>query len=176
MIRHYLGRYPDIADSAWIDESAVVIGDVSLAEDVSIWPMAVLRGDVQAIRVGKRSNIQDGSVVHVAHDGPYSPGGFATHIGADVTVGHKAIVHACTVGDRCLIGMGAIIMDGAEIGDESILAAGALVPPGKKLEGGHLYVGSPAKAARALTDEEREKLVYSARHYVKVKNQHRDGE
>ena len=176
MIRHYLGRYPDIADSAWIDESAVVIGDVSLAEDVSIWPMAVLRGDVQSIRVGKRSNIQDGSVVHVAHDGPYSPGGFATHIGADVTVGHKAIVHACTVGDRCLIGMGAIIMDGAEIGDESILAAGALVPPGKKLEGGHLYVGSPAKAARALTDEEREKLVYSARHYVKVKNQHRDGE
>ena len=176
MIRHYLGRYPDIADSAWIDESAVVIGDVSLAEDVSIWPMAVLRGDVQAIRVGKRSNIQDGSVVHVAHDGPYSPGGFATHIGADVTVGHKAIVHACTVGDRCLIGMGAIIMDGAEIGDESILAAGALVPPGKKLEGGHLYVGSPAKAAHALTDEEREKLVYSARHYVKVKNQHRDGE
>ena len=176
MIRHYLGRYPDIADSAWIDESAVVIGDVSLAEDVSIWPMAVLRGDVQAIRVGKRSNIQDGSVVHVAHDGPYSPGGFATHIGADVTVGHKAIVHACTVGDRCLIGMGAIIMDGAELGDESILAAGALVPPGKKLEGGHLYVGSPAKAARPLTDEEREKLVYSARHYVKVKNHHRDGE
>ncbi|MGD8430235.1 MAG: gamma carbonic anhydrase family protein [Ectothiorhodospiraceae bacterium] len=172
MLRRYDGKEPRLAATAWVDDTALVLGDVELAEDVSIWPMTVLRGDVHYIRVGARSNIQDGSVVHVAHDGPYCPGGIPTIIGEDVTVGHKAIVHACTVGNRVLVGMGAVIMDGAEVGDDVIVGANALVPPGKTLAPGFLYVGSPVKAARELTDEEREQLVYSARHYVKVKQSH----
>ncbi|WP_290649195.1 gamma carbonic anhydrase family protein [Aquisalimonas sp.] len=172
MIRTFESYRPQIADSAWVDATALVIGEVELAEDVSVWPMTVVRGDVHYIRVGPRTNIQDGSVVHVAHAGDYSPG-YPTIIGADVTIGHKAIVHACTVEDACLIGMAATIMDGAVLGAESILAAGALVPPGKTLPGGHLYVGSPAQAVREITDSEREFLRYSARYYVTVKNRHR---
>ena len=173
MIRTFENYRPQIADSAWVDATALVIGEVELAEDVSVWPMTVVRGDVNWIRVGPRTNIQDGSVVHVAHAGGMNPSGYPTVIGADVTVGHKAIVHACTIEDACLIGMGATIMDGAVLGAESMLGAGALVPPGKELPGGYLYVGSPAKAVRELTDDEREFLRYSAAHYVKVKNRHR---
>jgi len=174
MIETYQGTYPDIAPTAWVHPAAVVIGDVGLAGEVSVWPTAVLRGDVNHIRVGARSNIQDGSVVHVAHEGPYQPG-FPTLVGADVTVGHRAIVHACTIGDRVLVGMGAVVMDGAEVEADTILGANTLVPPGKRLEGGHLYVGSPVRCVRALTDTEREQLVYSARHYVRVMQRHRDG-
>ncbi len=173
MIRTFENYRPKVADSAWVDATALVIGEVELAEDVSVWPMTVVRGDVNWIRVGPRTNIQDGSVVHVAHAGGMNPSGYPTVIGADVTVGHKAIVHACTIEDACLIGMGATIMDGAVLGAESMLGAGALVPPGKELPGGYLYVGSPAKAVRELTDDEREFLRYSAAHYVKVKNRHR---
>lgn len=173
MIRTFENYHPKVADSAWVDATALVIGEVELAEDVSVWPMTVVRGDVNWIRVGPRTNIQDGSVVHVAHAGGMNPSGYPTVIGADVTVGHKAIVHACTIEDACLIGMGATIMDGAVLGAESMLGAGALVPPGKELPGGYLYVGSPAKAVRELTDDEREFLRYSAAHYVKVKNRHR---
>ena len=173
MIRTFETWRPQVADSAWVDATALVLGEVELAEDVSVWPMTVIRGDVNWIRVGPRTNIQDGSVVHVAHAGGMNPTGYPTIIGADVTVGHKAVVHACTIEDACLIGMGATVMDGAVLGAESMLAAGALVPPGKELPGGYLYVGSPAKAVRELTDEEREFLRYSAAHYVKVKNRHR---
>lgn len=173
MIRTFESCRPEVADSAWVDATALVIGDVVLAEDVSVWPMTVVRGDVNHIRVGARTNIQDGSVVHVAHAGGMNPTGYPTLIGEDVTVGHKAIVHACTIEDACLIGMGATVMDGAVIGAESMLGAGALVPPGKQLAGGYLYMGSPAKAVRELTDEERDFLRYSARHYVEVKNRHR---
>ncbi|WP_440996033.1 gamma carbonic anhydrase family protein [Arhodomonas sp. SL1] len=176
MIRAFEGHEPQVAASAWIDETAVVIGDVTLGNDVSIWPTAVLRGDVHRIVIGDRSNVQDGTVVHVAHDGPYSPGGFPTVVGEDVTIGHRAVVHACTVGSRVLVGMGAVIMDGAVVEDDCIIGACTLVPPGRRLEGGYLYVGSPAKAARALTDEEREQLVYSAHHYVRVKRRHEAGE
>lgn len=175
-IRPFHHNLPDIAPHVYIDETALVIGDVSLGEHVSIWPMTVIRGDVQSIRVGSRTNIQDGSVVHVTHDGEFSPGGFATVIGENVTVGHRAIVHACTVGDFCLIGMGAIIMDGASVGDYSILGAGSLVPAGKQLEGGYLYVGSPARRVRALNDKERAFLAYSAEHYVKLKNAYMHGD
>lgn len=173
MIRTFENYRPQIADSAWVDATALVIGEVELAEDVSVWPMTVVRGDVNWIRVGPRTNIQDGSVVHVAHAGGMNPTGYPTVIGADVTVGHKAIVHACTIEDACLIGMGATIMDGAVLGAESMLGAGALVPPGKELPGGYLYVGSPAKAVRELTEDERDFLRYSAAHYVKVKDRHR---
>jgi len=175
MIRTYNGIRPTIPDSAFVDDTALVLGEVTLGEDSSIWPMTVLRGDVNRIEVGPRSNIQDGTVVHVAHDGPFCPGGFPAIIGADVTVGHRAVIHACSVGDRVLVGMGAVIMDGARVGDDSIVGANALVPPGKELAGGYLYVGSPAKPARPLTERELEHLRYSAAHYVRLAASHRGG-
>ncbi len=173
MIRVYHGARPRTEAGAWVDATALVVGDVTLGEDVSVWPMAVLRGDVQRIEVGARTNIQDGAVVHVAHDGPYSPGGYPAILGEEVTVGHNAAVHACQVADHCLIGIGAVLLDGAYLGPESILGAGALVPPGKQLEGGQLYLGNPAEPARELRDDEREHLRYSANHYVILKDRHR---
>ena len=174
-IRTLQGKTPDIADSAFVDESAVVIGDVTIGEDSSIWPMTVVRGDVQKITIGKRTNIQDACVLHVTHDGKFSPGGFPLTVGDDVTVGHRVTLHACTVGNQCLIGMSATIMDGAVLGDRLIIGAGSLVPTSKQLEGGYLYVGSPAKQLRPLNEEELNSLEYSADHYVEVKNMHMDG-
>ncbi|MDN5872460.1 MAG: gamma carbonic anhydrase family protein [Nitrococcus sp.] len=173
MLRPFNGRSPRLAETAWVDTTALVIGDVTLADDVSIWPMAVIRGDINSIRVGARSNLQDGTVIHVTHDGPYTPGGYATSLGEDVTIGHRAIVHGCTVGNRVLIGMGAILMDAVEVADDVIIAANALVPPGKRLESGRLYVGTPARAVRELTAEEREQLLYSSRYYARLKELHR---
>lgn len=172
MIRTFEGCTPALAEGAWVDEQACVSGDVHLGTDASVWPMAVLRGDVNAIRVGARSNIQDNCTLHVTHDGPYSPGGVPLLLGEDVTVGHGVTLHACTVGNRCLIGMGALVLDGAVLDDEVYLAAGSLVSPGKHLEGGWLYRGAPAQPARALRDDEREWLRYSAAHYVRLKNRH----
>jgi carbonic anhydrase/acetyltransferase-like protein (isoleucine patch superfamily) len=176
MIRSFEQYTPSIAETAYVDETAVVLGAVTLAEDVSIWPTAVLRGDVNWIRVGARSNVQDGTVVHVTHAGPYTPeGGIPTIIGEDVTIGHKAIIHACTIGDRVLIGMGATVMDGVTVESDVILGANALVPPNKTLESGYLYVGSPVKQARALTEGEKEYLEYSAHHYVRLKQRYENG-
>jgi carbonic anhydrase/acetyltransferase-like protein (isoleucine patch superfamily) len=149
-----------------------VIGQVSLGDDVSIWPMAVVRGDVNAITVGARTSVQDGSVLHVTHDGPYTPGGRALVIGRDVTIGHKAILHACTVHDSSLIGMGSSVLDGAIIERHVIVGAGALVPPGKRLTSGGLYVGAPARRARDLAAEEIESLTYSAQHYARLKDRY----
>jgi len=164
---------PHVADDACVDEAAVIIGDVAIGAQSSVWPGCVLRGDVQVIRVGERTNIQDGTIVHVAHDGPPNPeGGLATIIGDDVTIGHRAIVHACTIEDRVLVGMGAIVMDGATVRSDVIIGAGALVPPGKELESGGLYVGSPVRRARELTNDERRSLKYSAEHYVEVASRH----
>ncbi len=174
-IRTFQDKTPDIADTAFVDETAIVIGDVTIGADSSLWPMVVARGDVHSITIGERTNIQDASVLHVTHDGKYTPGGFPLNIGDNVTVGHRVTLHACTVGNLCLIGMSATIMDGAVIGEKSIIAAGALVPTGKELEGGYLYVGSPVKRVRALTDEELESLEYSANHYVKMKDMHISG-
>lgn len=170
MIRPYRQQLPRLAAGAYVDEAACVIGDVELGEDASVWPMAVLRGDVNAIRIGARTNVQDGSVLHVTHDGPYSPGGAALMVGDDVTIGHGVILHACTIGNRCLIGMGALVLDKVVIEDEVFIAAGSVVPPGKRLVSGFLYRGSPAQQARPLTDTERAQLKYSAEHYVRVKN------
>ena len=170
VLRTYKGIAPKIADNVYIDPFSTIIGDVELAEDVSIWPMCVLRGDVNYIKVGKRTNIQDGSVLHVARKGEASVDGYSLHIGEDVTVGHKAMLHACQIGDRVLIGMGAIVLDNVKIESDVILAAGALVPPNKTLASGFLYVGSPAKAARSLTEEELAFLKRSASHYVNLKN------
>jgi len=174
-IRSLQGKTPNIADSAFVDETAIVIGDVTIGEDSSIWPMTVVRGDVQKITIGKRTNIQDACVLHVTHDGEYTPGGFPLTIGDGVTAGHRATLHACTIGDYCLIGMSATIMDGAVLGDRLIIGAGGLVPAGKKLEGGYLYVGSPVKQVRELNDGELKSLEYSADHYVDVKNMHVSG-
>jgi carbonic anhydrase/acetyltransferase-like protein (isoleucine patch superfamily) len=171
-IRSFLEHQPKIGKDVWIDPAACVIGQVRLADDASIWPGAVLRGDVNFIEVGARTNIQDGTICHVTHDGPYSPGGFPLILGEDITVGHAAVLHACRIGDRCLIGMGAIVLDGAVIESDVMLAAGSLVAPGKTLESGWLYRGRPAEKARRLTDKELEMLKYSAANYVRLKNEY----
>ena len=171
IIPHH-GVTPRIAPDAFIAENAVVIGDVEIGEDSSIWPCAVARGDVHYVRIGARTNIQDGAVLHVTHDGEYTPGGFPLIIGDDVTVGHGAIVHACTVKDACLIGMNATVLDGAVVSRHAMVGAGAVVSPGKIVGEGELWVGNPARCARKLTDEEIEKLYYSAQHYVKLKNRY----
>ncbi|MGR9115436.1 MAG: gamma carbonic anhydrase family protein [Gammaproteobacteria bacterium] len=172
MIRKFNDKKPVIGEAVFIDESAVVIGDVTLGNDVSIWPATVIRGDVESISIGDGTNVQDGSVLHVSHAGDFSHEGHPLVIGQCVTIGHRAVVHACRVGNYCLIGIGAIILDDAVLEDYVMLGAGALVPPGKKLESGFLYVGAPAKQARPLSDKEKEFLEYSARHYIQLKNEH----
>lgn len=171
-IRTYRGTAPELGARVYVDPAATVIGKVKLADDVSIWPGAVLRGDVESIEVGARSNIQDGSIVHVTHAGPYTAGGFPCRIGADVTIGHAAVIHACTLEDCCLVGMNATVLDGAVIGRHAMVAAGALVAPGKRVGEGELWVGNPARLARKLSDEEIEQLRYSAQHYVELKDQY----
>jgi carbonic anhydrase/acetyltransferase-like protein (isoleucine patch superfamily) len=158
----------------YVDESAAVIGRVVLKDDASVWPLAVVRGDVNFIEIGARTNIQDGCVLHVVHDGPFRPGGLPLVIGDDVTVGHKAMLHGARIGHRCLVGMGAVVLDGAVIEDEVIVAAGSVVPPGRHLASHGLYLGSPAKRVRELTDAEISSLLYSARHYVKIKDSYRE--
>ncbi|WP_394752394.1 gamma carbonic anhydrase family protein [Crenothrix sp.] len=165
-------KHPRIGNSVYIDDSAVVIGDVSIGDDVSIWPTSVIRGDVESITIGAGTNIQDGSVLHVSHATPFSEKSYPLVIGKGVTIGHRAVVHACTIGDYCLVGMGSIIMDDAVIEDYVMLGAGSLVPSGKKLETGHLYVGAPARRIRPLKDSEREFLEYSYQHYIQLKNQY----
>lgn len=167
-VRPYQQHTPVIASTAWIDPSAVVIGQVTLGEHVSVWPQVTIRGDVNTISIGDGSNIQDGAVLHCTHDGPFTTGGSALAIGSRVTVGHQACLHGCTIGDDVLIGIGAIVLDGAVIEDCVMVGAGALVPPGKRLESGHLYVGSPVKQARPLSDTERAALKYSAEHYTRL--------
>ena len=171
-IRSYLEHTPTLGKAVFVDPSAVVIGDVHIGDDSSIWPLVVVRGDMHRIRIGERTSIQDGSVLHITHAGPYNPDGFPLIIGSDVTVGHKALLHGCTIHDKVLIGMGAIVMDGAIIEEEIILAAGSVVPPGKVLETGFLYRGSPAKQARPLTDKEKSFFSYTAANYVKLKDKH----
>lgn len=171
-IRPFKDKRPHIGARVYIDPTAVVIGDVTIGDDVSVWPSSVIRGDVESVYVGAGSNVQDGSVLHVSHAGDYSPSGHRLLIGKGVTIGHRAVVHGCTVGNYCLIGIGAIIMDGAVLEDYVMLAAGALVSPGKTLESGYLYVGAPAKPIRALTDSEKTFLEYSYQHYVRLKDQY----
>ncbi len=171
-IRSYQGTTPQLGANVFIDPSAVVLGDVVLGDDCSVWPMTTIRGDMHRIRVGDRCSIQDGSVLHITHAGPYNPDGFPLIIGNDVTIGHKALLHGCTLNDRILIGMGAIVMDGAIIESEVILAAGSIVPPGKVLKSGYLYRGSPAREARALTEKEISYFTYTAGNYVKLKDKH----
>lgn len=164
---------PLIHPTAYVDETALVIGDVEIGQDSSIWPMSVVRGDIQSIRIGARTSIQDGTIIHVTHDSRFCPGGQPTVIGNDVTVGHKVILHACTIENFCLIGMGAIVMDKAVVQSRVTLGAGSVVPPGKVLESGFLYVGSPIRQVRPLTERELEFLEYSAQNYRRLKDRYR---
>ncbi|BBN58561.1 gamma carbonic anhydrase family protein [Hydrogenovibrio marinus] len=169
-LRTYNSISPIIGKESWVDDSAVVIGKCELGENVSIWPNATLRGDVNDIKIGDRTNIQDGAVVHTTHESPLTRGSKCI-VGKDVTVGHNAVLHGCIIEDESLIGMGAVVLDNAVVQKHVLVGANSLVPPGKILESGYLYVGSPVKQARPLTDEEKAFFKYSAEHYVKLKNE-----
>jgi carbonic anhydrase/acetyltransferase-like protein (isoleucine patch superfamily) len=171
-IQTYRNIVPTLGARVYIDASAVVIGKVSLGDDVSVWPTAVVRGDVNTIEVGARTSIQDGSVLHVTHDGPYAPGGRALVVGADVTIGHRVVLHACTIGNTCLVGMGSILLDNVVTEDLVMIGAGSVVTPGKRLETRSLYVGSPARRVRDLTESEIAFLSYSPAQYVKLKDEY----
>jgi carbonic anhydrase/acetyltransferase-like protein (isoleucine patch superfamily) len=167
-IRAYRGKWPHIAASAWIDPAAVIIGDVTIGEDASVWPATVIRGDVNYIRIGARTNIQDGSILHVMRDE------WPLILGDDVTVGHSVTLHGCTIESLCLIGMGSIILNGARIGTGSIVAAGTLVTERTVIPPGSLVMGSPAKVKRSLTDADRLSIENYSKRYVEYKNIYRE--
>jgi carbonic anhydrase/acetyltransferase-like protein (isoleucine patch superfamily) len=167
-VRAFQGVSPVIPASCFIETSAQIIGDVRMGEGSSVWFNSVVRGDVNAIRIGQRTNIQDLSMIHVLKDR------FATHLGDDVTVGHHVVLHGCRIGNRVLVGMGAVVMDDVEVGDDCIIAAGALLTPGTKIPSGMLAVGRPAKPLRPVTDSERAWLVQSAQNYVGYARQYLD--
>ncbi|EFB2833739.1 MULTISPECIES: gamma carbonic anhydrase family protein [Escherichia] len=173
-LRPYRDLFPQIGQRVMIDSSSVVIGDVRLADDVGIWPLVVIRGDVNYVQIGARTNIQDGSVLHVTHKSTANPQGNPLVVGEDVTVGHKVMLHGCTIGNRVLVGMGSILLDGAIVEDDVMIGAGSLVTQNKRLESGYLYLGSPVKQIRPLTDEEKSGLRYSANNYVKWKDEYLD--
>lgn len=169
-LRSYKGKIPQKGQQVYIDPAASVIGDVILGDDSSVWPRAVIRGDMHRIRIGARTSVQDNSVLHITHASDYNPDGWPLTIGNDVTIGHSAVLHGCTVGNRVLIGIGAIVMDGAVVEDEVIVGAGCMVPPGKTLASGHVYVGNPARSLRPISDKERAFFTYTAGNYVKLKD------
>ncbi|WP_077339608.1 gamma carbonic anhydrase family protein [Pseudocolwellia agarivorans] len=175
-IRSFKNISPTFGKNTYIDTSAVLIGDISIGDEVSIWPLVAIRGDVNSISIGNRSNVQDGSVLHVTHKNSNNPNGYPLIIGEDVTIGHKCMLHGCTVGNRILVGMGAIIMDGVVVEDDVFIGAGTLVPPNKILKSGYLYVGNPMKQARKLKDSEFQFLKKSAENYVRFKNEYLDEE
>lgn len=172
-IRSFNNIQPQIHPSAYVDDSAVVIGDVEIGEDSSIWPMAVVRGDIHKIIIGARSNVQDGAIIHVTHAGEFNPEGHPVMIGNNVIIGHQAVVHGANIADFSLIGIGARVLDGVNVQSHVILGAGSLVPPGKTLESGYLWLGSPAKKIRPLTEQEQEFLQYSSRYYVDLQHKHK---
>ncbi len=171
-IRPYRKIMPNLAEGVYVDPQSAVIGEVELGVDSSVWPGSYVRGDVNFIRLGNRTNVQDGSVIHVSRKSDSNHAGYPTIVGDDVTIGHKVMLHGCIIGDRVLIGMGVIVLDNVTIGDDVIVGAGSLVPPGKTLESGYLYLGSPAKQARPLTDKEKESLTANSHHYVRLKNEY----
>jgi len=174
-LRPFDGKLPVLGARVYVDPASTVIGDVELGDDVSVWPGTVIRGDVNYVRIGARSNLQDGTIIHVSHHSPYNKGGYPTLIGEGVTVGHGTIIHACTIGDFSLIGMGACILDGASVGRYGFVGAGAVVGPGKQVGEAELWLGNPARFARRLSDKEIESLEYSAAHYVRLKDKYLAG-
>jgi carbonic anhydrase/acetyltransferase-like protein (isoleucine patch superfamily) len=172
-VRPFERHTPTIDPQAWLDPACIVIGDVHIGAGSTVWPGVVIRGDINRVRIGRATNIQDGSVLHNSHDGPFRPGGAALIIGDRVTIGHRALLHGCEIADDCLVGMGAIVMDEVVVECEVIIGAGALVPPGKVLHSGYLYTGAPARKVRELTGGERDYLAYSADFYVQLGERHR---
>ncbi|WP_417526677.1 gamma carbonic anhydrase family protein [Marinomonas shanghaiensis] len=172
VMKSFRGKTPQLGDRVWVDDSAVVIGDVTIDEDSSVWPLVAIRGDMHRIRIGARTSIQDNSCLHITHASAYKPEGHPLEIGDDVTVGHMAMLHGCTIGSRVLVGMGTTILDGAVIENEVIIGAGSLVPPGKRLETGFMYMGSPVKQIRPLNDKEIEYFQYAGLNYVKLKDEY----
>ncbi len=175
-LRPFNGIRPQLGRRVYIDPLATLIGDVELGDDVSVWPGAVVRGDVQHIHIGARTSVQDGAILHVTHDGPYSPGGRPLEIGVEVTIGHGAVLHACRIGDTCLIGIHAVLLDGVIVESTAMIGAAALVPPGKIVASGELWLGNPARCVRKLNAGEIEQLAYSAAHYVRLKNRYLDAD
>ncbi|WP_066566147.1 gamma carbonic anhydrase family protein [Snodgrassella sp. CFCC 13594] len=171
-IRPYLTTMPSIGAGCYIDDMAVIIGDVALGENVSIWPFAVIRGDVNHIEIGRNSNVQDHCMLHVSHKSKTKPDGSPLHIGEDVTIGHHVTLHGCTIGNRVLVGINTVVLDDVVIDDDVMIGAGSLVPPRKHLHSGYLYVGSPVQPVRVLTEQEKAFLPYSAQHYVVVAQNH----
>ncbi|KRG81183.1 carbonic anhydrase [Stenotrophomonas daejeonensis] len=171
-IRPFLDKHPVLGQRVYVDPACTIIGEVELGDDVSVWPGTVIRGDVNHVRIGARSNVQDGSIIHVSHDSPYNKGGYPTLVGEGVTIGHGCIIHACTIGDYCLIGMGACILDGAVIEANAFIAAGAVIGPGKRVRSGELWAGNPARLMRQLSEKDIEGLRYSADHYVRLKDKY----
>ena len=172
-IRSFQGATPKLGARVYVDPTATLIGTLSIGDDSSFWPMVVVRGDVNLIQIGQRTNVQDGSVLHVSHAGEHTaPDGYPLVIGDDVTIGHKVLLHGCTIGHRCLIGMGSLIMDGVVVENEVMIGANTLVTPGKRLLSGYLYMGTPVKQVRPLTEAEIQFLTYSARHYLSLKDKY----
>lgn len=171
-VRRFENHTPQLAAGVYVDDTALVIGDVQIGADSSIWPYTVVRGDVNRIRIGSGSNIQDHSTLHVTHKSENNPEGAACQVGDDVTVGHQVILHACQIESKCLIGMGSIIMDNVRVGEYSLIGAGSLVTENTELEGGYMWLGRPARRVRALSKEERAYIEYSARNYVRLKQRH----
>lgn len=165
----YLGAHPALGAGVYIHPTALVIGDVTLGDDVSVWPLAVVRGDVNHIRIGARSNVQDGSVLHVSRPYPGNDQGWPLILGEDVVIGHKVVIHGCTIGNRVLVGIGAIVLDGVIVEDDVVVGAGSVVTPGKRLESRGLYVGNPARRMRELTQAEIERIPVMAGWYVRLK-------
>ena len=175
-LRSFKGISPTLGKRVYVDPAAVVIGDVQLDDDCSVWPGAVIRGDMHKIKIGVRCNIQDNAVLHITHSSEYNPDGWPLTLGSDVVVGHSAILHGCALGSKLLIGNGAIINDGAIVHDEVMIGAGCMVPPRKILESGYVYVGNPCRVLRPISDKEKEFLTYSPGNYVKLKNTYLDAQ
>ncbi len=171
-LRAYHGITPTLGNNTYVDDSAVLVGDIHLGDEASIWPMVAARGDVNHIRIGARSNVQDGTVLHVTRRSEQNPDGFPLIIGDDVTIGHQAMLHGCTLANEILIGMGAVICDGVVIEDQVLVAAGTVVPPGKHLQSGFVYMGNPAKQARPITEDERAFFKASAQNYVRLQQEY----
>ncbi|MGM0481756.1 MAG: gamma carbonic anhydrase family protein [Pseudomonadota bacterium] len=169
-IRSFHEKHPAIGERVYLDNSSVIVGDVRIGDDSSVWPMVAARGDVNSINIGNRTNIQDGTILHVTRCSAHNPNGHPLTIGDNVTVGHHCMLHGCQLGNHILVGMSAVIMDDVVVEDDVIIGAGSLVPPGKRLEKGHLYVGSPIEKKRPLNQSERDFLGQSAQNYVDLKN------
>ena len=167
MIRSFNNISPKIHDTVYVDEQATVIGNVEIGKDSAMWPHSVARGDINTIHIGQRTNVQDGSILHVTHAGEFCPSGFPLTIGNDVTIGHCAVIHACTVNDRSLIGMGSVVMDGAVIEDDCIIGAGSLVTEGTVVPSHSLALGSPARVKRSLNEKELAWIKESANNYIR---------